>query len=53
MAGVLVWKYKGNELRENILAQPRVHLGGSVGREVVCRAGDPGLNPSPGENAFS
>ena len=43
----------GNEIKENILACPGVHLGGSIGRAPACRAGDPCSNPGPGKNFFS
>ena len=43
-----------NETRGSIRKLgPGVHLGGSLGRAPVHRAGDSGLNSGPGKNFFS
>ena len=41
---------KGDPIREEFLLGPVDRLGGLVVIVPVCRAGDPGSNPGPGEN---
>ena len=38
---------------ETFLLGPVVRLGNSIGKAPACRAGDPGLNPDPGDNVLS
>ena len=44
---------KGDPIREEFLLVPVDSLGGLVVIVPARRAGDPGLNPGPGENSFS
>ena len=43
---------KGDPTREEFLLGSGDHLGGLVVIAPAHRAGDPGLNPGPGENFF-
>ena len=51
MALVLV-EGKGDVIREEFLLGPVDCLGGLMVIVPVCRAGDPGSIPGPGENFF-
>ena len=44
---------KGDPIREEFLLGPVDRLGGLVVIAPARRAGDPNLNPGPGENIFS
>ena len=43
---------KGDPIREEFQLGPVDYLGGLVVRAPMCKAGDPGSNPGPGENFF-